>query len=214
MARYGPVRSRHQIWGLILSAISLAALVLVLDPSELLGDDFAEYIDRAGSVQSDLLQRFQVLGLYAAQRGLDISGGIGLGVGTLAQTGASGVAGVQGAGFVFVSESGIGKVFAELGWPGIVVLLFLFKGLYRALHHSLRMMKYESTYSGCLEIGLLSLALSNLPFFSAAAGVYGDPFVLIISGLSLGSVFAVPTPKSPARLIASKDVMHNNSTPA
>ena len=39
--------------------------------------------------------------------------------GHLAQTGSAGVANIQGEGFSFVSESGVGKIIAELGWPGI-----------------------------------------------------------------------------------------------
>ena len=205
VARYGPGRSRKQIWGLVISVAGLAALLLVLDPSEFLGDDFGEYISRAGTAQSDLWQRFNVLALYAGQRGLDISGGIGLGVGTLAQTGSAGVANIQGEGFSFVSESGVGKIIAELGWPGIVILLMLFLGLLRALSYSLRMMKYEPGSTATFEIGMLAFALSNLPFFSAAAGVYGDPFVLIICGLSLGSVFAVPTSSSKAGILGAQE---------
>ena len=87
VARYGPGRSRQQIWGIVISAAGLAALALVLDPSEFLSDDFGEYLARAGTARGDLWDRFRVLGVYAAQRGLEISGGIGLGVGTLAQTG-------------------------------------------------------------------------------------------------------------------------------
>ena len=56
-----------------------------------------------------------------------ISGGIGL-VWALAQTGSAGVANIQGEGFSFVSESGVGKIIAELGWPGIVILPMLFWG--------------------------------------------------------------------------------------
>ncbi len=58
----------------------------MLDLSEFVSDDFGEYLARAGPAQGDLWERFNVLGLYAFRRGLDISGGIGLGVGTLAQT--------------------------------------------------------------------------------------------------------------------------------
>lgn len=203
VARYGPGRSRQQIWGLFISAAGLAALALVLEPSEFLGDDFGEYLARASTAQGDLWNRFSILGLYAAQRGLDISGGIGLGVGTLAQTGAAGVSGVQGAGFSFVSESGLGKIIAELGWPGIAILLMLAWGLLQALFYALRMMRYEPDSIATLELGLVAFALSNLPFFSAAAGVYGDPFVLIICGICLGSVFVVPTTSSQARAVGS-----------
>ena len=204
VARYGPGRSRQQIWGLLISAAGLAALGLVLDPIEFLGDDFGEYLARAGTAQSDLWDRFNVLGIYAAQRGLDISGGIGLGVGTLAQTGGAGVSTLAGRGFAFVSESGLGKVVAELGWAGIVLLVLLLWRLFQALLYCLRMMKYEPDSIAIFEIGLLAFALSNLPFFSAAAGVYGDPFVLIICGISLGSVFAVPTTSSKSGAVGSE----------
>ena len=198
VARFGPGRSRKQLWGLLLTAAGMSALVFVLDPSEFLGNDFGEYLSRASSSQGDLWKRFNVLALYAAQRGWDISDGLGLGVGALAQTGASGVGKIQGAGFTFVSESGLGKIIAELGAPGILIILFLVWGLLRALLYSLQMMRYEPDSIATFEIGLLAFALSNLPFFSAAAGVYGDPFVLIIIGLSLGSAFAVPTAASSA----------------
>ena len=198
VARFGPGRSRKQLWGLLVTAAGMSALVFVLDPSEFLGNDFGEYLSRASSSQGDLWKRFNVLALYAAQRGWDISDGLGLGVGALAQTGASGVGKIQGAGFTFVSESGLGKIIAELGAPGILIILLLVWGLLRALLYSLQMMRYEPDSIATFEIGLLAFALSNLPFFSAAAGVYGDPFVLIIIGLSLGSAFAVPTAASSA----------------
>ncbi len=214
VARYGPGRSRQQIWGLVISAAGLAALSLVLDPSEFVSDDFGEYLARAGTAKDDLWTRFNVLGLYAVRRGLDISGATGLGVGTLAQTGEADVAGIQGAGFAFVSESGLGKIVAELGLAGILLLVMLAWELFRAVLYSLRMMRYEPDSIATFEIGLLALALSNLPFFSAAAGVYGDPFVLIICGLSLGSVFAVPTTSSKAVFVGSKEVRIVGSIPS
>jgi hypothetical protein len=200
LARYGPSRSRQQLFGVVLSAAGLAAMVFVLDLSEFLGDDFSEYLGRAATSPADLLERFNILGFNAFLRGLQISNGLGLGVGTLAQTGAAGVASAGGEGFVYVSESGFGKVAAELGLAGILILLILGLGLFRAVIYSLRMMPYEPESIAIFEIGLLAFALSNLPFFSAAAGVYGDPFVLIICGICFGSVFAVPTQLSEAEL--------------
>lgn len=193
LARYGPTRSRQQLFGVVISAIGITSMVFLLDPSEFLGDDFGEYVGRAATAPGDIWERFNVLGFNAFARGLEISNGIGLGVGTLAQTGDAGVAAVSGAGFSFVSESGLGKVTAELGLPGILLLLLLGLGLFAAVHHALRLMRYLPPSISVFEIGLLAFALSNLPFFSAAAGVYGDPFVLILCGICFGSVFAIPT---------------------
>jgi hypothetical protein len=193
LARYGPTRSRQQLFGVAISAAGLAALVFLIDPSEFLGDEFGEYVDRAATAPGDIWERFNVLGLSAFLRGLEISNGIGVGVGTLAQTGDAGVAAVSGAGFAYVSESGLGKVTAELGVPGILLLLLLGSGFFAAVRHDLRLMRYLPLSISVFEIGLLAFALSNLPFFSAAAGVYGDPFVLILCGICFGSVFAVPS---------------------
>ena len=191
--RYGSSNNRRQLIGAVVVAAGLASVIFVLDPSEFLGDDFGEYVDRATSAPGDLWERFNVLGLRAFQRGLEISEGVGLGLGTLAQTGAAGVQAVQGQGFVYVSESGIGKVVAELGLPGLIVLLAILWGGVQSLIRILPLMRLLPPQTAAFEIGLLAFALSNLPFFSSAAGVYGDPFVLIICGISLGSVLAVPS---------------------
>lgn len=190
--RYGTTSNRRQLVGAVVAAAGLASVVFLLDPSEFLGDDFNEYVDRAASAPGDLLERFNVLGVSAFQRGFEISGGLGLGLGTLAQTGATQVDQVRGEGFVYVSESGIGKVVAELGVPGLIVLIGIFWGLVQAVSRNLSMMRQLPPQIAVFEIGLLAFALSNLPFFSSAAGVYGDPFVLILCSLSLGSVLAVP----------------------
>ena len=87
-------------------------------------------------------------------------------------------------------------------------------GLCQALLYALRMMRYEPDSIATFELGLLAFALSNLPFFTAAAGVYSDPFVLIMCGLSLGSVFAVPTTSSKARAVCSKEVGGAGSIPS
>lgn len=192
LARYGTGKSRQQLFGVALSTVGLAAMVLVLDPTEFLGDDLGEYLSRAASAPNDIWTRFNILGVNAFFRGLDISNGLGLGVGTLAQTGDALVPTVSGAGFRFVSESGLGKVTAELGLPGILILVVLGIGFAQAVLHNLRLIRYLPPSIGIFEIGLLAFAISNLPFFSAAAGVYGDPFVLIICGISFGSFFAVP----------------------
>lgn len=193
LSRYGSGDRRQQLFGAVLSAAALSAGALLLDPSEFLGEDFIEYVNRAASAPGDIWERFNVLGIAAFQRGLEISGGFGLGVGTLAQTGAAQVADVQGEGFDYVSESGIGKLVAELGLPGLFVLGGIGWGIFVAVRRNLRLLRRLPSSIATFETGLFAFALSNLPFFSSAAGVYGDPFVLIVCGISLGSVLAVPS---------------------
>ena len=192
LARYGPGRSINQLLGLAVTAVGIAAMIFLLEPSEFFGDDFVEYLDRAASAPGDIWGRFNALGLQAFRRGLEVSGGFGLGVGTLAQTGAANVSSIRGAGFAYLTESGLGKIVAELGFPGLFLILPLIWGIWRAMLHCLRLLSHMSAASSMFEIGLLAFALSNIPFFSAAAGVYGDPFVLILIGISFGSLFAIP----------------------
>jgi hypothetical protein len=191
LATWGPRRSSQRFVGALVAAASVAAALFLLDPSEFLGDSFGEYVDRAASSPGDLLGRFESFGIGAFRLGLEISKGIGLGVGTLAQTGASGIQGVQGEGFAFVSESGIGKVVAELGLPGLLLLLVLATNLFQLIRANLRLIRQLPTPTAVLEIGLLAFGLSNLPFFSSSAGVYGDPFVVILCTICFGAVLAV-----------------------
>jgi len=63
----------------------------------------------------------------------------------------------------------------------------------RLLLRNIRLLRSFDQSTANLYLGLLSFALANVPFFMAASGVYGDPFVLILVGLSLGSFLAPPT---------------------
>ena len=193
LARNAPGRSAARLPGVLFSAAGLALILAFLLPETILGDDFGIYLSRAASAQDDLLERFRVLGVQAFLRGLEISGGLGLGVGTLAQTGDLQVGAATGDSFTFVSESGAGKLVAELGIPGLLILLPLGFELLRNLLRNLRLIRQLPAATANLELGLLAFTLAQIPFFSAAAGVYGDPFVLLLCGLCIGTVFAVPS---------------------
>ena len=67
-----------------------------------------------------------------------------------------------------------------------IVLLIQAMGRYLAL------LRYLPATTANLLIGLLAFGLANTPFFLAASGVYGDPFVLLLLSLCLGSFLAVP----------------------
>ena len=189
-------RSREQIFSAIFGSAALAFAGYNLFLITAVGDNFVEYVNRAFSARRDLWDRFNAFGLQAASRGLDSSDTIGLGAGTLVQTGDLRLPSLNTSGAygntVFVSESGIGKVLTELGYPGLIVLLPLGFFLGRAILRNVSLLRQLPPPTANLELGLLCFGLANIPFFSAAAGVYGDPFVLILTGISVGSFFAVP----------------------
>lgn len=192
LARYGGRKGINQIYGILISAIGLSSIIFLVGPTEIFGEDFSEYINRAGSASTELGTRFNILGIIAIERALRISEFFGVGAGTLAQTGASGIASVDGRDFVYVSESGAGKIVAELGVPGLLILLIIIIGLAILIRRALHFLPYLPPSVSHFEIGLLCFAASNIPFFSAAAGVYGDPFVLIMCANAFGSFLAVP----------------------
>ncbi len=193
LARNAPGRSAGRLLATLLSAGSLALVLMFLVPDTILGDDFGEYVSRAATARNDLLERFNVLGVRGFLSGLRISGGLGLGVGSLAQTGDLQVGAAEGGEAAFVMESGGGKLAAELGIPGLLILVPLSFQLARALVRNLALIRLLPAATANLELGLLAFALAQIPFFAAAAGVYGDPFVLLLCGLSIGTVFAVPS---------------------
>ena len=191
-SRPGAPASRERVAGVLLTLAGLAGFVVLIGPSTLLGDQFQIYAQRTATAPGELGSRFTSLAINAFWRGIEISDGIGLGVGTLAQTGAANVGQASGASFTFVSESGVGKIVAELGIPGLLLIPLLLVQFVQAVWINLKCLRSSPSSTQALETALVAFALSNVLFFSAAAGVYGDPLVLSLCGICLGSVFAAP----------------------
>ena len=163
--------------------------------SENLGENFGEYTNRSLTIQQDLVERFDSQGIGATLRGIEISDGIGMGVGAGASTGGL----VQNAArnaissVGYVSDGGGGRLVLELGIPGMVVLGVIFVLLGLTLLRNFRLLKQLPQSTSALLMGLMSFALANVPAFFSAAQLYGDPFVLILMSLSLGSFLAIPS---------------------
>lgn len=195
-SRPGAPLSRERLLGILLTVAGLVGVVALIGPSELLGENFTSYALRASTATSEIGSRFNQQGVAAFWRGLAISDGLGVGVGTLAQTGAAGIAqvsaGAAGSDFVYVSESGLGKIVAELGLPGLLIIPLLLVQLIRAVWANLQLLSRSTPAVQSFETGLVAFAASNVLFFTAAAGVYGDPMVLTLCGICVGSVFAAP----------------------
>lgn len=193
-SRTASPRSREQVISSLLGAVGISYAAYSLFLVSATGDNFHEYVNRALTARDDIWSRFQAFALNASGAGLTASDGLGLGAGALAQTGdlhLERITGVQG-NYYLASESGFGKVIAELGIPGLIILLPLIFFLGLGFYRNFRLLRLLPAGTANLELGLLAFGLANIPFFGAAAGVYGDPFILILCGLSLGSFLAVP----------------------
>ncbi len=151
--------------------------------------DYSLYVQRTESVFQDAPARFVELGIAPLMWAYDSFGlfGAGLGVGTQGTQyfGGGGAAGAA-------AEGGMGKIALELGIPGLFVMGWLGILLFRQLWRAMRVASRHSPRTGRLSIGLFSFLVANLAAFSVATQAYGDLFILLILGWTLGFLMAVP----------------------
>jgi len=192
--RYASPAWRDRFFTTIFAAAGVSYATYVLFAGKLLGNQFSEYLQRANSVSGDIVSRFNQLGINASLKAFEMSGLIGFGAGAASQTGVLqfGQGKIVGDYLGYVSEGGGGKIITELGPVGALMLVVAIVLLIRAMASYLPLLRYLPARTANLLIGLLAFGLANTPFFLAASGVYGDPFVLLLLSLCLGSFLAIP----------------------
>jgi hypothetical protein len=150
---------------------------------------FDLYVERSSSVFSDISSRVNTLGINSIRSAIDQFGLFGRGAGAFS----------QGARFSNVKqerawqvEGGFGRIVAELGLVGLLILLWLF---YLMLIYFRRLMMYLSRKNSELAItcfGLIAILIANMSHFFVASQVFSDPFILILLGLVTGMIIALP----------------------
>lgn len=185
---------RGWLLGNLLTLAGLSALASVLLMPQLGNGSLDPYLQRSLSARGELWDRFSILGLGASGRAVELGGLFGLGAGAAAQTGVLDLGRTMqvDAALGYVSESGFGKLLAELGLLGVGVLLAGLVLLVVLVRRNLSLLDALPQRWIHLHVGLLAFAIANVPFFAAASGIYGDPFVLLLLSLSFGSLLAVP----------------------
>ena len=185
---------RGWLVGNLLTLAGLSALAGSLLLPQLLGEGLGDYVQRSLSARDELVDRFSYMAISGSGRALELSGLFGLGAGAATQTGVLdfGRQAVVGASLGFVSESGGGRLIAELGLLGVALLLVGIGLLVVLVRRNLALLGELPQRWIHLHVGLLAFGLANVPLFLAASGIYGDPFVLLLLSLSLGSLLAVP----------------------
>lgn len=194
-SRRATASSKERLISSVLGVAGLAYVGSALFFANALGENFGEYWARMATGPGEVTKRFQGQGLGAIARGLEISDGMGLGVGVGAQTGNFKVTAYRAsiANLGFASEGGGGRVTLELGLPGLIILAILALLLFLTLRRNYRLLKFLPQSTAILMTGLLSFVLANGPAFLSAGQLYNDPFVLMLIGLCLGSFLAIPT---------------------
>ena len=79
--------SKERVITSVLGVAAIAYPLYAFLLSENLGENFGEYTNRSLTIQEDLVERFDTQGIGAAFRAIQVSDGIGMGVGAGASTG-------------------------------------------------------------------------------------------------------------------------------
>jgi hypothetical protein len=148
---------------------------------------YQNYVTRTENVFKYLPDRVNELGIAPVTWAYGKYGLLGAGLGTGSQGAQYLGAMVQGA-----AEGGLGKIWLELGAPGFVIIVWLIWAMMRHIWNVLKLMRGQSAALSRLSCGLASFVAANAASFVVASQVYGDIFVLLLVGMALGALLAMP----------------------
>lgn len=159
----------------------------VISNHRLSDSSFYKYSRRAGTVFEDVPKRISELGLQPVGWAVEQFGWLGAGVGVGSQ-------GAQHFGVVAngAAEGGLGKLTVELGLPGLALVTWLLIKFGWYLWDLLSELARVSPRHANLAFGFVAFMLANVAAFSVAAQAYGDIYILLTMGWSLGFLLALP----------------------
>lgn len=170
--------------GLVAFSEPETATIYAQEPS-----DYQLYLMRSKSVFADVPDRVMELGIAPVTWAYDQFGlfGAGLGVGTQGTQYFGGGGGIAGA-----AEGGLGKIMLELGAPGLVLIVWLGIVFWRHVVRIMRLAAATSPSLARLSFGLMAFLVANVSAFSVATQAFGDIFVLLMLGSTIGFLLAIP----------------------
>lgn len=159
---------------------------LKLDP----GEKFQHYTTRSSTVFGDVPQRFDELGVQPVMWAINEYGFFGAGLGT----GSQGTQHVAASASINrgAAEGGLGKITMELGVPGLFVVAWLLRMFGRYIRKALEVTTKTSPQHARMAYGFVAFLIANTATFSVATQAFGDLFVLLMMGWSMGFVLAMP----------------------
>ncbi len=187
------LRSRGSATRLVRIAAALGiagGALLLLRSDNRLDTRWNPYLERSASVISDAPQRLQEMTIDTFRWVIARNGFFGSGAGTGAQ-------GAQyfGGGSHLVggsAEGGLGRVLAELGVPGLLIILWLTGAVAAELWRVAKILPRVAPQHSVRFFGLFALLPANAAVFLTAHTIFGDPFVLIVMGFIVSSALSFP----------------------
>jgi len=193
-SRQSSPASRERIIMSVLGGAGISFAIVSMLLLDMLGSNFDIFLDRATTSVDGIGERVQSQGLSALLRGFEVGGGLGLGLGAGSNLGNfnAGVDRSAIRSLGFVAEGGGGRLVVELGIPGILLIGWILLISLQMLWRNFKLISILPSEDIALVTGTLSFGLANIIFFFSAAQLYTDPFVLIVLGISVGSILSVP----------------------
>jgi hypothetical protein len=186
----GDSKVRSSVIGGVFGGAALIFLLVSVGGNPVGGGTSVAFVERGLTVWGDLYSRLVTFGSASVNIALQASGVLGAGVGAAAQGAASLGQGMQGN--FGAGEGGLAKIIFELGAAGFLLMVVMIGLLAKLFIRIIGQLRYAPPSYGLLNLGLVAYLIANVLNFTTASQVYGDPFVLIILGLSAGFILAAP----------------------
>ncbi|MGE3104301.1 MAG: hypothetical protein AB7F83_06055 [Lysobacterales bacterium] len=152
---------------------------------------YQAYAIRTQSVIGDIPDRFSELGLAPVSWAVNSYGWLGAGLGSGSQGTQHFVADdIMDRG---AAEGGLGKLTLELGVPGLILVAWLALALARYIWRVLAYLALVSPRHARFGYGLVAFLIANAAAFSVATQAFGDLFILLTLGWTLGFLLALPS---------------------
>ena len=174
----------------LMAAVAIAFVGYLYFTPDTFKAGFGSYYERGASVQEDGTARVFLMTVDSFEWVIARNGILGSGAGTGSQGSQHFGGGMELVGGA--AEGGLAKVLAELGLPGLVLLLWLFISMGRYLWSIIVYVKEENPIRAKITYGLVTFLISNLLVYVIAHQVFGDLYVLVILGFLLGFILAIP----------------------
>lgn len=187
----------------IFAAVGISTVMAVLEPegadadprapartAQVANSQFDAWKNRGLTVFESIPERFHQLGYLPVISAVRDFGIFGAGLGAGGQ-------GLQhfGGGMKLVggtAEGGLGKLTLDLGLGGLAIFIWLGFVVLKLIWQRLAVLAQTSRPHASLAFGFTAILVANVATFSVATQAYGDVFILIILGTSIGVILALP----------------------
>lgn len=169
---------------LVVLALVVSVGTLAYEPSA----NAANYLQRSQSVYSSIDDRL-ALTVELMRASINRSEGVGLGAGATSQGARYVGAGASEAGGA--AEAGLGKLIVELGLPGFLIVMALL-GL--AAHKAVKKIPLVRELGSDMliyDVSFIAFLITNMITFAVASQLFGDLFILIVTGTIAGFIVRI-----------------------